>query len=495
MEDRPVSQYGLSDYDPIPFSYFSQDFGKLSVMLSQPYDIDITTINLVQNFLSQAESLWSDLNPETAEQFSSHPAYDVIRTWVDEKSAKKGTSDSSEGKTPVVPGSSTRRARGRRTLRRYYEGNTPVVPSASNPLLSTDQREKLRELSDNLTSVYETIKNIISGYDHQKQITYDSFKNLTPLIEGFVERERSIIPDGVRNDWNEAIKCLNYGQFRAGSMMTFRAAEGMLQYYYWNMTGELPEKPVIDRNKNTILIKMGWQDILDKLNEKGLDDITLTNNLENAQKRRNAFAHGNFFSFPTNPETALKNYELCKGVIQGLVTSLLNRKKALRVCIKNDITFDTALALWMLHKYFGVVDTKYLRKGANIDKWYSYIIGLGGKYDQIPNSESKYPSVISGSQMLFSDLCKWNVITTHAEKRRLQSMIDYANNNIDYSTIDEDDLNIHSLINYINKLSNGDTVKGYSDSLKLIGKVYDEYTKLDQPQQMEKLRYWVGVAI
>lgn len=456
MEDRPLQNYGLSDYDPIPFSYFSRDFGKLSVTLSQPCDVDNTTINLVQNFLSQAESLWNDLNPETTEKLSSHPAYDVIRTWVDEKSAKKGTCDINEGKTPVVP-------------------------NASNPLLSTHQRGNLTELLENLTSVYETIKNIISGYDHQKQITYDSFKNLTPLIEGFVERERSIIPDGVRNDWDEAIKCLKYGQFCAGSMMTFRAAEGMLRYYYWNITGEFPNE-------------MTWQPLLNELKKKGLD-ITTTNNVKNVQNQRNEFAHGNFNSLIITPEVALRSFELSKGFIQGLVTALLHQKKALRVCVNKNITFDTALALWMLHKYFGVVEIEYLQKGTNIDKWYSYIIGLGGKYDQIPNSESKYPPVISGSQTLLNDLLKWNVITTHAEKRRLQFMIDYANNNIDYSTIDEDDLNIHSLINHINKLSNGKIVKGYSDSLKLIGKVYDEYTQLDQPQQMKNLRYWVGVAI
>lgn len=468
MEDRSAPKYGLSDYDPIPFSNFSRDFGKLSASLSQPYYIDVT--NDVQNFLSAAESLWNNLNLWTAEKFSSSPEYEAIRQWLDEETSSHSISDTGGADRHVVP-----------------VDQELSSPGTFAPLLSADQRRKLKGLDENLTVVYENIKNFITGYGYQKQTTYDSFKNLTPLIEGFIEKERGIIPKGVSDDWDESIKCLKYGQFRSGSMMTFRAAEGMLRYYYWNITGELPEKTVRDRTGNTILIKMGWQEILKNLEEKRLNDIAETINLDRVQRARNAFAHGDFFSSPTNPETARTNFELCKGVIQGLVTALLSRGKALRVCVNKEVTFDTALAIWMLDKYFGIVDYQYQERGSNMDEWYSYNIGLGGKYSQTPEC--------SCSQTLFNDLRNWNVITTPSDINRLQSLVITANVVIDYGLIDEFDPNIHSVIKYINKLSNGNTAKGYTDSLKLIGKIFDAHTELDQPQQMEKIRHWVGVAI
>lgn len=92
-----------------------------------------------------------------------------------------------------------------------------------------------------VSGVCEAIRDHLSQKNLLLQETYPSFENSRLLVDYFSDRDRAVLPQSVCEDWAESAQSLEYGLFRAGSIMALRAAEGMLKYFCWNATGIKPE--------------------------------------------------------------------------------------------------------------------------------------------------------------------------------------------------------------------------------------------------------------
>lgn len=195
------------------------------------------------------------------------------------------------------------------------------------------------------------------------------------------EWQWGIVPQGVLEDWNEALACLNVQQYTAGCMMAYRATEAMLKYFYENITGE---KPVVRKSNNGDMTpgiddEMTWGAMVNKLTREGhledekIDD--LTNSLDRARNRRNDFAHGTVAKQTLSWEVARDFIESASDVILHCMRRLINRKRAWRVLFASP-SFECAV-MYVLIDYFagGIVqDYKFCTEHLQPNQWPFYYI-------------------------------------------------------------------------------------------------------------------------
>ena len=339
------------------------------------------------------------------------------------------------------------------------------------------------ELGNKIESVFDTIRSqYFCDAEYKKQVTYPAFLHQGSLVSNFPPAKQAVIPQAIRDDWEEVKNCLAYGQYRAGSMMAFRSVEGMLRYYYWNVTGSKAEYEIeIGKGdfKEKRIFKWGWEKVVSTLKTKNVTAAGSSIILD-AQRIRNELAHGDSADKPLTSKMAQTNLEIALSAIHVLVDSLCNQRKALRVCVNCNLTFDTALALWLFERYcWGVVSCEYLSDDIRIDDWFSYTIGVGGEYS--PTSAG------SASQAVLRNLMQWELIHTDVEIRNISLLVGCAKPKADYQDIDPESNNIHSLTKWIKQQKQTQATQ-YEEILKWIGVMFTEGIQIDVAQQVADLR-------
>ncbi len=341
--------------------------------------------------------------------------------------------------------------------------------------VSGSENLDLESLAEKTGWILKCVRNIrygMNGYLDGKilrlQETYPQFKNPRPLVERFPQQERAILPQSVREDWDESAKCLEYSLVQAGSMLAFRAVEGMLKYYCWNLTGRRPEgepeKPEaavdgapensetgkaasakVNRPKlsnKTSLKPWRWQEIIDYLEGKSSFDFSTDGPLAKAQTARNRLAHGALDPISVDAKTAKTYVDTAFQAIKVLAEDLASQGKALRVCANINLAFDTCLGYWLFDRYGGGVANIECRSDKEQSKqWYSYELSLGGKYSAIQDRCT--------AKTVFEDLVAWGCIPDADERDRIEPLVAAAANQPDDRGNEEDDLTIYGLVKEI----------------------------------------------
>ena len=206
-----------------------------------------------------------------------------------------------------------------------------------------------------------------------------------------------------------------------------------------------------------------------------------------AQRTRNGLAHGDIADKSLSPKMAQTNLEIALSAMHALVDSLCNQRKALRVCVNVNLTFDTALALWLIARYcWGVVTCEYLPDNKPIDDWFSYTIGTGGEYSR--TSEG------SASQAVLRNLIKWERIHSDIEQRKLGLLVDCTKQNVNYQDLDPESNNIHSLTKWIKRQQQTQSSQ-YEEILKWIEVMFNEGIQIEDRQQVADLRRRIQLPV
>jgi len=290
-------QYGLFPFDPHSFTYLVTSF-KLAQRSLNSNSVELRED--VQAFLRNAEDChpqvvddpdyrslqkWLDAHPASAEG-QSPPISEAVaisdeETTTPEMSAREEIPPISEA-VAISDGETT-------TSEMSAREEIPPISEAvaiSDGETTTSEMSAKGEIPPTSEALGEKIKRVFnqirSQYfddaDYKKQVTYPAFLHQGSLISNFPSAKQAVIPQAIRDDWEEATNCLAYGQYRAGSVMAFRSVEGMLRYYYWNVTGSKAEDEVeiiIAGVKEKQIKKWGWEKVVSTLKQKMIPRLAL----------------------------------------------------------------------------------------------------------------------------------------------------------------------------------------------------------------------------